>query len=359
MVGEALPDPYMIGKHVIANCGKFVLLQKIVQQFVVKENKKIIIFSGFDQGPNFVEDLLTTCQESGSASDFLRLDGGTSSAWRNLNIHLFNTDPRYKVFLISIRAGGEGLNLTSSSVVVFLDQDWNPQIMRQAAARVHRIGQRHPVTIFKINSIGTVEEQMERRMAKKTYLAAKVTENMQNPFCSDDLDITGFENQHAANMGENLIASLICQIDVYFSSQQTSTREIEAWDWTTVLEKCAHKQADARETPISISEVDEKAWLDRIERIKTDIFNGSKVNTSSRSFNIYVEETKADLIRAHRRIGKNRVVRIRGYQVSKQSLGCKPGEAVSSLVNSTPSDDKTNKKPKLVHEKVSIPRHRH
>lgn len=48
------------------------------------------------------------------------------------------------VFLVSIRAGGEGLNLTSSSVVVFLDSDWNPQVMHQAEARVHHIGQKHP-----------------------------------------------------------------------------------------------------------------------------------------------------------------------------------------------------------------------
>jgi SWI/SNF-related matrix-associated actin-dependent regulator of chromatin subfamily A member 5 len=61
-----------------------------------------------------------------------------------------------------------------------LDQDWNPQITLQAEARAHRIGQKNPVTIYKLVSQGTVEEQMMGRIQKKLYLSAKVTEAMED-----------------------------------------------------------------------------------------------------------------------------------------------------------------------------------
>lgn len=64
---------------------------------------------------------------------------------------------RFMAFLISIKAGSEGLNLVSASTVMLLDEDWNPQVMRQAEARVHRLEQKKPGTIFKIHSRGTAE----------------------------------------------------------------------------------------------------------------------------------------------------------------------------------------------------------
>lgn len=82
--------------------------------------------------------------------------------------------------LISTRAGGLGINLASASDVVLLDQDWNPQITLQAEARAHRIGQKNPVTVYKLVSSGTVEEQMMGRIQKKLYLSVKVTEAMQD-----------------------------------------------------------------------------------------------------------------------------------------------------------------------------------
>jgi SWI/SNF-related matrix-associated actin-dependent regulator of chromatin subfamily A member 5 len=86
----------------------------------------------------------------------------------------------YRLMLISTRAGGLGINLATASDVVLLDQDWNPQITLQAEARAHRIGQKNPVTIYKLVSQGTVEEQMMGRIQKKLYLSAKVTEAMQD-----------------------------------------------------------------------------------------------------------------------------------------------------------------------------------
>lgn len=144
----------------IINSGKFRVLEKIIQKFVIEEGKKMIIFSNFDSIIILCDELLGTFNSRDSKFEHVRLDGRTSSAWRRPLVRLFTNDPRYMIFLISIRAGGEGLNLTSSSDVVFLGEDWNLQVMRQAEARVHRIGQKPPVSIFKLYSRETIEEQM-------------------------------------------------------------------------------------------------------------------------------------------------------------------------------------------------------
>lgn len=91
-----------------------------------------------------------------------------------------NCDTDYKVMLISTRAGGLGINLASASIVVMMDSDWNPQADLQAQARAHRIGQTQPVTVYRLITQGTVEEQMMGRIRKKLYLSAKVTESMRD-----------------------------------------------------------------------------------------------------------------------------------------------------------------------------------
>lgn len=147
----------------------------------MKKKEKILIFSGFTRMLDCCEDLLALRGGGGQNFRYTRLDGGTGRARRNLGIRMFNQDSSdYRVMLISTRAGGLGINLTSASTVVMVDHDWNPQIMLQAEARAHRIGQTKPVTVYKLCTQGTVEEQMMGRIQKKLYLSAKVTESMQD-----------------------------------------------------------------------------------------------------------------------------------------------------------------------------------
>ncbi|ESN92451.1 hypothetical protein HELRODRAFT_146283, partial [Helobdella robusta] len=77
-------------------------------------------------------------------------------------------------FLLSTRAGGQGLNLTSADTVIFLDQDFNPHNDLQAAARAHRIGQKRNVKIIRLVGKNTVEEIITRRAAKKLLLTNAV-----------------------------------------------------------------------------------------------------------------------------------------------------------------------------------------
>lgn len=140
-----------------------------------------MIFSGFTKMLDLVEELLLLRGGDGSSFRSVRIDGATCRARRNLGIRMFNDlDSNYRVMLISTRAGGLGINLATASDVVLLDQDWNPQITLQAEARAHRIGQKNAVTIYKLVSQGTVEEQMMGRIQKKLYLSAKVTEAMED-----------------------------------------------------------------------------------------------------------------------------------------------------------------------------------
>jgi SWI/SNF-related matrix-associated actin-dependent regulator of chromatin subfamily A member 5 len=178
---NAEPDPYHTGDHVITASGKFIVLEKLLQELVIKQKKKILIFSGFTKMLDLVEEMLFLRGGDGSSFRSVRIDGSTARARRNLGIRMFNDlKSEYRVMLISTRAGGLGINLATASDVVLLDQDWNPQITLQAEARAHRIGQKNPVTVYKLVSQGTVEEQMMGRIQKKLYLSAKVTEAMED-----------------------------------------------------------------------------------------------------------------------------------------------------------------------------------
>lgn len=143
---HAEPDPYETGEHLITASGKFIILEKLVNELVIKQKKKIrkhhrscewcplvnntlVIFSGFTKMLDLVEELLALRGGDGTSFRSMRIDGATCRARRNLGIRMFNDlTSDYRVMLISTRAGGLGINLATASDVVLLDQDWNPQI---------------------------------------------------------------------------------------------------------------------------------------------------------------------------------------------------------------------------------------
>ena len=106
--------------------------------------------------------------------DFCRLDG--ASRYREAQVNAFKEDPAKRVFLISLKAGGFGLNLTKADTVIHFDPWWNPAVEAQATDRAHRIGQARPVTVYKLIAAGTVEEkiidlQKRKRQLMETALA--------------------------------------------------------------------------------------------------------------------------------------------------------------------------------------------
>ena len=113
----------------------------------------------------------------GMGIEYLRLDGETPGAGRQKQVETFNADPRYGAFLISTRAGGNGLNLTGADTVIFYDHDWNPANDQQAQDRAYRIGQEKTVNVYRLICKGTLEEKILRRQELKKLLANSIVQH--------------------------------------------------------------------------------------------------------------------------------------------------------------------------------------
>merc|ERR1712045_611418 len=108
---------------------------------------------------------------------FCRLDGSMNFIDRQDNIDKFNKDPEYKIFLLSTRAGGLGINLTAADTCIIYDSDWNPQQDLQAQDRCHRIGQTKPVMIYRLVTANTFDQRIVERAAAKRRLEKMIIHN--------------------------------------------------------------------------------------------------------------------------------------------------------------------------------------
>jgi superfamily II DNA or RNA helicase len=134
---------------------------------VVDGGHKALVFSQFTSFLDLVEPRLKA-----EGIDFERLDGSTTD--REAHVARFRTDPACRVFLISLKAGGLGLNLVEAAYVFLLDPWWNPAAEAQAVDRAHRIGQTKPVTAYRVVAKDTVEERVLELQQKKKELADAV-----------------------------------------------------------------------------------------------------------------------------------------------------------------------------------------
>jgi SNF2 family DNA or RNA helicase len=131
------------------------------------EGKKALVFSQFTAVLDDVETRLGRAR----APSWYRLDGSTPQGERAARIAAFQAPCRGAYFLISLRAGGLGINLTEADYVILLDPWWNPAVEAQAIDRAHRIGRRSPVIAYRIIAQGTIEEKLLRLQARKRRLA--------------------------------------------------------------------------------------------------------------------------------------------------------------------------------------------
>ena len=130
-----------------------------------ESDKKILVFSQFTKVLGLIGDRL---KEQGISYSYL--DGKTNAKDRVKLVDEFNNNDTNKVFLISLRAGGTGLNLTSASVVIHFDPWWNPAVEDQASDRAHRIGQKNVVNVIKFIAKGTIEERVVNLQRNKKIL---------------------------------------------------------------------------------------------------------------------------------------------------------------------------------------------
>lgn len=134
---------------------------------------RALVFSQFTRFLDLVEEQLQA-----QDWEFLRLDGSTSVEERRRRVDAFQ-EGQGDVFLISLKAGGSGLNLTGADYVVHLDPWWNPAVEDQASDRAHRIGQHRPVTVYRLIAENTIEEKVVQLHGHKRDLAQSVLEGQQ------------------------------------------------------------------------------------------------------------------------------------------------------------------------------------
>lgn len=163
--------PALVDEHFRGESGKFELILDTLETLKT-EGHKALVFS------QFVQMLLLVRKELDERSiPYLYLDGQTQD--RQERVDEFQNNPQIPFFLISLRAGGLGLNLTAADYVIHIDPWWNPAVEMQATDRTHRIGQEKPVFVYRLIARDSVEEKIVQLQDKKRDLVDQLisTEN--------------------------------------------------------------------------------------------------------------------------------------------------------------------------------------
>jgi len=150
--------------------GKFNLLKDLTQE-ALESGRKILLFSQFRGMLGIIRSWL---DETGV--EHLYLDGATRN--RQELIDRFSQDESVRLFLISLKAGGSGLNLMAADTVIIYDPWWNPAVESQAVDRAHRIGQNRTVSVYRLVTENSVEQKIMELKARKSKLVdALINEN--------------------------------------------------------------------------------------------------------------------------------------------------------------------------------------
>jgi non-specific serine/threonine protein kinase len=150
-----------------ADSGKFGRLRELAEVMAEKQ-EKVLVFTQFRETTVRLASFLTSV----FGREGLALHGETAVAKRRSLVERFQEDERVPFFVISLKAGGAGLNLTAASQVVHFDRWWNPAVENQATDRAFRIGQARNVLVHKFVCRGTVEEKIDELIDSKRKLSA-------------------------------------------------------------------------------------------------------------------------------------------------------------------------------------------
>ena len=144
------------------------------------QGDRALVFSQFANDENGVGFIARGLHEF----EPLIYTGSLGADERDLVIRRFTQDPSRRVLVLSLRAGGQGLNLQEASYVVHFDRWWNPAVERQAEARSHRMGQNRPVTVYTYRCLETIEQRIDEVLQGKQLLFDQVVDGV-------SLELTG------------------------------------------------------------------------------------------------------------------------------------------------------------------------
>ncbi|XP_031160547.1 lymphoid-specific helicase isoform X1 [Sander lucioperca] len=159
---------FKIDEQLVQSSGKFLILDRLLLA-LKKRGHKVLIFSQFT---TILDLLMDYCYLRGF--QYSRLDGNMSYPERDENMTKFAKDPEVFLFLLSTRAGGLGINLTTADTVIIFDSDWNPQADLQAQDRCHRIGQTKPVVVYRLVTANTIDQKILEKASAKRKLEQMV-----------------------------------------------------------------------------------------------------------------------------------------------------------------------------------------
>ncbi|CAL5331340.1 unnamed protein product [Camellia sinensis] len=174
------PEPYEEGEHLVQASGKLIILDQLLKK-LHDTGHRVLLFAQMTHTLDILQDFMELRKYS-----YERLDGSIRAEERFAAIRSFSQQSvkgSFKpeadqsgafIFMISTRAGGVGLNLVAADTVIFYEQDWNPQVDKQALQRAHRIGQINHVLCINLVTGQTVEEVILRRAEKKLQLSHNV-----------------------------------------------------------------------------------------------------------------------------------------------------------------------------------------
>ncbi len=148
--------------------GKWTEFTSLLDQ-CMESKLKVVVFSQFTTMLDIIEHWLAS-----RSIDHVSIRGKVAAGERAARIKRFNTETGCRVCSASLLAGGTGIDLTGAQVVIHYDRWWNPAKEEQATARVHRMGQRHPVQVYKLVTVGTLEEKIHHLIEKKKNLAREM-----------------------------------------------------------------------------------------------------------------------------------------------------------------------------------------
>lgn len=272
-------------EELVRAAGKFELLDHLLPKMRASGHRVLL----FSQMTKVIDLLQTYLEDCGYM--YMRLDGATKTTDRDAMIKDFNApNSPYFIFLLSTRAGGLGLNLQTADTVVMFDSDWNPQMDAQAEDRAHRIGQKGQVRVFVLVSVGTIEEDIQKRAQSKRGIDQKV------------IQAGMFNNQSTADERREMLSEAMTkgwsdigrEIPSLTEINQLAARSDEEYDMFEKMdaERLAH--ADAKKRPRLIAEEELPDWVTAADEPEEEepeevIINGAGKSVRKRKEVVYRE----------------------------------------------------------------------
>jgi SNF2 family DNA or RNA helicase len=222
------------------HCGKLAALERLLRLWHAR-NDKVLIFSVSTRLLNVLEQFM---HRRGYV--FSRLDGSTNQKHRQTVVDDFNESQSAFVFLLSTKAGGVGLNITSANRVVVFDPNWNPALDLQAQDRSYRIGQRRDVDVYRFLTSGTLEELVYQRQVYKQQQSNMAVDGVEERRYFDG--VQGDKEQKGELFG---VANIFAEVarDVRMKKLLDRERIAAEEDFTNVKDELLFRIEKAKDAP--------------------------------------------------------------------------------------------------------------